>query len=220
MTNKICNPDISLGAGFIADLAAGKIDFKVFIEILMDNLLARPDREYSANRPEPISERILPNINIRRTCPKDKLKIMSMLKDMSVFRTGELKVAQEILDDALAHGSEGDYKSYVAAEDKNIIGWICFGPAPCTLGTFEIHCLVVIPSKQRCGVGSYLVQYATNLIENQKGRMIVVEISGSSQYLSARQFYEKIGYREMSRIKDFYTADDDKVFYVNRLKPY
>jgi hypothetical protein len=64
------------------------------------------------------------------------------------------------------------------------------------------------------------MQYATNLIENLKGRMIVVETSGSSRYLSARQFHEKIGYCEVSRIKDFYTAGDDKVVYVKHLQPY
>jgi ribosomal protein S18 acetylase RimI-like enzyme len=219
MASRTSNSDISLGAGFAAALAARKIDFKGFIEILMDNALARLDREDAVNRPEPISERILPKVNIRRTRPKNKPKIMLMLKDMSVFRTGELKVAQEVLDDALAHSSKEDYKSYVATENKDIVGWICFGPVPCTLGTFEIYCLVVIPSKQHCGVGSYLMQYATNLIENQKGRMIVVETSGSNRYLSARQFYEKIGYREVSRIRNFYTTGDDKVVYIMHLEP-
>lgn len=212
------NPDISLDAGFAAALTAGGIGFEEFIKILLDNALARLDGEHSNNRPEPASERTLPKVNVRRTRPDNKPKIMSILKETSFFRTAELRVAEEVLDDVLAHGSQGDYQTYVAEEGENVIGWVCFGPAPCTLGTFDIYWLVVAPEKQRCGVGSYLLKYVTNLIENQKGRMIVVETSGSSRYLSTRQFYEKMGYREVSRVKDFYTAADDKVIYVKHLQ--
>jgi len=211
------NPDISLDSGFVAALTAGGIGFEEFIEILMDNSLSRLDERYSNSKPKPISERKLPKVNIRRTCLEDKPKIMSILKETSFFRTGELRVAEEVLDDAFAQGAEGDYQSYVAEEDENIIGWICFGLTPCTLDTFNIYWLVVAPERQRCGVGSYLMQYAANAIKGSKGRMVVVETSGSNRYLSTRRLYEKMGYFEASRVKDFYTVGDDKVIYVKHI---
>jgi len=212
------NPDISLDAGFAAALTAGGIGFEEFIKILLDNALAHLDEKYSNNKPKPILDRKHPTVNIRYVRLEDKPKIMSILKETSFFRTGELIVAGEVLDNALAQGPEGDYQSYVAEECEDIIGWMCFGPAQCTLGTFDIHWLVVTPKKQRCGVGSYLLKYATNLIENQKGRMIVAETSGSSRYLSTRQFYEKMGYYETSRVKDFYTTGDDKIIYIKHIQ--
>jgi D-alanine-D-alanine ligase len=211
------NPDISLEAGFVAALTASEIKFEEFIKILLDNASARLGEEFSDNESNSIPKKKQPRINIRQTCSEDRPKILSVLKETNFFRNGELAVAQEVLDTALTQGADGDYQSFVAEDGRNIIGWVCFGPTPCTLGTFDIYWLVVAPEKQHHGIGSYLMQYATNLIEDQKGRMIVVETSGSSRYLSTRRFYERMGYFEASRVKDFYTVDDDKVIYVKHI---
>ena len=212
------NPDISLEAGFVAALTAGKIDFEEFIKILLDNASARLGEEFSDNESKSIPKKKSLRVNIRQICSEDRPKILSILKETSFFRTDELAVAQEVLDAALTQGSDGDYQSFVAEDGKNIVGWACFGPAPCTLGTFDIYWLAVAPKRQRCGVGSYLMEYATNAIKNRKGRMVVVETSGSNRYLSTRRFYEKMGYCEASRVKDFYTVGDDKVIYIKHLQ--
>ena len=212
------NPDISLEAGFVAALTAGGIDFQEFIEILLDNASARVGEQFSNNKPKSIAKKKPQRVNIRHTYSEDRPKLLSVLKETGFFRAGDLAVAEEVLDSAISQGPEGDYQSLVAEEGKNIIGWICFGPTPCTIGTFDIYWLVVATKKQRCGVGSYLMQYATNTIKGRKGRMIVVETSGSSRYLSTRRFYEELGYCEASRVKDFYTAGDDKVIYVKHIR--
>ena len=154
-------------------------------------------------------------INIRYMCPKDRPQILSILKETGVFRPEELTVAEEVLDDALAKGAGGHYQSFVAEDGGGTaIGWVCFGPTPCTVGTFDIYWLVVASQKQHCGIGASLVQYATELIKRRNGRMIVVETSGNARYLSTRQFYEKMDYCEAGRVKDFYAVGDDKVIYT------
>lgn len=142
---------------------------------------------------------------------------MSILEKTNFFRTQELLIAEEVLDDALAEGANGHYQSFAAEEDGTLVGWICFGPTPCTVGTFDIYWLVVTPQKQRNGVGAYLMQYATNLIRNRNGRMIVAETSGHSRYQSTRRFYERMNYSPVSRIRDFYALGDDKVIYVKSI---
>ena len=155
---------------------------------------------------------------IHRAGPEDREAVMAILERTKFFRPEELKIAEEVFDAALSGGPEVDYQSSVAREANETIGWICFGPTPCTIGTFDVYWLVVAPERQHCGVGSYLMQYATNAIKGRKGRMIVVETSGSSRYLSTRRFYEKIGYWEASRVNDFYTDGDDKVIYIKHMK--
>jgi ribosomal protein S18 acetylase RimI-like enzyme len=154
---------------------------------------------------------------VYRAQPEDKASVMAILKKTKFFRPEELKVAEEVFDDALSGGCEGDYQSFVARDGHKTIGWICFGPTPCTVGTFDIYWLVVSPESQNRGVGTSLVQYATTVIKNCKGRMIVVDTSGSQRYLSTRQFYEKLGYRKESCVEDFYSVGDDKIIYVKRV---
>jgi len=156
-------------------------------------------------------------ISVRYTRPDDKPKILSMLRETNFFRPQELLIAEEVLDDALAEGANGHYQSFAAEEDGEIVGWICFGPTPCTVDTFDIYWLVVTPQKQRNGVGAYLMQYATNLIRSRNGRMIVAETSGHSRYHSTRRFYERMNYSPVSRVRDFYALGDDKVIYVKNL---
>jgi len=155
-----------------------------------------------------------PAIEICRTCPQDRDAILSILEKTNFFRSHELLIAEEVLNDALAKDHEGDYQSFVAKQGQNTIGWICFGLTPCTVGTFDIYWVAVEPEKQRCGVGLLLMQFATNIIENQKGRKIVVDTSGSPRYESTRRFYEKMGYHAEARLRDFYDLGDDKVIYV------
>lgn len=142
---------------------------------------------------------------------------MSILDRTGFFRPCELRIAEEVLDDALATGTDGNYQSYVAVERDNVIGWICFGPTPWTIGTFDIYWLAVEPAKQRCGIGFSLVEFATELISRCGGRIIAVDTSGSSRYDSTRRFYEKMGYRQAARIRNFYNIGDDKVVYIKKL---
>jgi ribosomal protein S18 acetylase RimI-like enzyme len=140
-----------------------------------------------------------------------------MLAATQFFRPAELAVAREVFDEALADGPQTDYQSFVAQHDSEVAGWICFGPTPCTQGTFDIYWIVVAPASQRTGIGSALVDFAVEQIKNQNSRLVVVDTSGSERYAATRQFYEKKGFQPAARIKDFYATGDDKVIYVKPL---
>ena len=154
---------------------------------------------------------------IRRAGQADKDVVMAILKRTKFFRPEELKIAEEVFDDSISGDLEVGYQSFVAREAHKTIGWVCFGPTPCTVGTFDIYWLAVDPENQNNGVGTSLVQYATAIIKNLKGRMITVDTSGSQRYFSTRQFYEKLGYYNEACIKDFYSVGDDKIIYIKRI---
>lgn len=154
---------------------------------------------------------------IRRACPEDKDVVMAILKQTKFFRPEELTIAEEVFDDSISGDPEVGYQSFVARETYKTIGWVCFGPTPCTVGTFDIYWLAVDPENQNSGVGTSLMQYAATIIKNLGGRMITIDTSGSQRYLSTRQFYEKLGYCKEACLKDFYNVDDDKVIYIKRI---
>jgi len=154
---------------------------------------------------------------IQRARPEDRASVLGLLDRTDFFRPGELNVAAEVYDDAIAAGDDGDYQSFVVRDIHKTVGWICFGPTPCTLGTYDIYWLGVDPNNQRSGIGTLLVQFACDEIKKCGGRLAVIETSGSPRYDTSRLFYEKVGFVKAAEIADFYAVGDHKVIYVKWL---
>lgn len=204
------NPDISPDAGFSAALQAGGLTFKDFVQILIDA------KAYTAGGgPEPPPRREDPgDIKVRRSRPDDRQPILSLLGATGVFESYELPVAEEVLTDALTGGEAGHYQSYTATRGGSVAGWACFGPTPCTDGTFDLYWLAVGPDHARRGVAALLVTESERLIRAAGGRLIVVETSSRSNHEPARRFYARQGYDLASAVTNFYGIGDDKLIYV------
>jgi len=178
-------------------------------------------------------------VKIRWCQPRDRQVVLSFLAETGFFRPDEIDIARELLDAALTEGPKGHYQSFVACVDSSqlpvpssqlgdrsrqlptdnrqlstsceTVGWVCFGPTPCTLGTFDIYWIGVAPAWQGRGIGRALTDFAEQAISERGGRLMVVETSSRETYLPTRRFYEALGYREAARIADFYGPGDDKV---------
>jgi len=237
------NPDISLDAGFAAALKAAEIPYEAFVKLAIDNAMARvrdslKSQEGVGCAPHTVSnvsERIKVGrahptvpIEIRWCRPEDRQTVLSFLADTGFFRPDEIEVAREVLDAALADGPEGHYQSFVACADRSQVsdddrqpatasepaGWICFGPTPCTLGTYDIYWIGVAPAWQGRGIGRALTAFAERAISERGGRLLVVETSSRETYGPTRQFYEALGYSEAARIAEFYGPGDHRVILV------
>jgi len=216
------NPDITPGDGFPAALEAGGIGYDRFLRILLDNAAARlakaarPPRKRTSAR---ASEKRAAT-RIRPARPEDRHVILDLLAKTGFFRPDELEVAREVLDESLTKGPEGCYRSHVAVgEDDVVRGWVCFGPTPCALGTYDVYWIATDPCHQGRGLGKAMMARAEKLIAEQGGRLVIVETAGKAHYDSTRKFYLKIGYQEAARVKDFYAPHDDKGIYTKSLSP-
>lgn len=156
-------------------------------------------------------------INIRTAQVADHPAVIDIVKATDFFRPVEIEIACEVFDEAAMRKSGCSYRSYVAGIDGRTAGWICFGATPCTLGTFDIYWIVVDPRCQRNRIGSKLLEFAEKQISHDKGRMIVIETSGSEKYLPSRYFYERNGYVLAAAVSDFYAVGDDKWIFTKRL---
>ncbi|MBN1868437.1 GNAT family N-acetyltransferase [Candidatus Sumerlaeota bacterium] len=154
---------------------------------------------------------------IRRSASADRDEILRFSEATGVFRPDEIEVAREVLDEALAKGDNGPYLSYTAEVGGRAAGWVCFGPTPCTLGTYDIYWLAVAPDLHGQGLGQALMTHAERTIREIGGRLAVVETSSRAAYDATRRFYVKFGYPEAARLADFYAPGDDKVIYIKRL---
>ncbi|MCF7853517.1 MAG: GNAT family N-acetyltransferase [Candidatus Pacebacteria bacterium] len=206
------NPDISPDAGFAAALQAAGIEFVEFIRILLDNA-GVPMQQQSKRRQQDAVKRL----DMRRSMPRDRNTILELIQDTGVFHSYEIDVAREVLDDALADGENNDYQSYTALFDDTVAGWACFGPTPCTSGTFDLYWLAVNPTCHGHGIGTALLSCVEQAVEERAGRLIVAETSSRPVYKAARRFYANNGYELAASIADFYGPEDDKLMYVKPL---
>jgi ribosomal protein S18 acetylase RimI-like enzyme len=141
----------------------------------------------------------------------DRARIEEITRAVGVFHEDEVSVALEVFDGAAA-GSP-DYIALGAVLDGDLVGWICWGPTPCTKGTFDLYWMAVDPALQGSGVGTSLVEAMERRLA-EVARLIVVETAGRADYKTTRAFYEARGYRAVSRIPDFYASGDDQVVYL------
>ena len=157
------------------------------------------------------------DVCVRKAQVADHPAVIDIVKATNFFRPVEIEIACEVFDEAAMHKPDSNYQSYVAEVAGQVAGWVCFGAAPCTLGTFDVYWIAVDPAQQRHRIGSKLLEFSEAKIRKQKGRMIVIETSGSEKYLPTRNFYERNGYTLAADVKEFYAPGDDKWIFVKKL---
>ena len=144
----------------------------------------------------------------------DRRRIEEITRAVLVFRDDEVPVALEVFDGAV--GGSPDYIALGATVDERLVGWICWGPTPCTLGTYDLYWMAVDPTLQGSGIGAALLRAMEGRLAGS-ARLIVVETAGRPDYRPTRAFYEARGYRKAAIIPDFYAPGDDQVVYVKTL---
>jgi ribosomal protein S18 acetylase RimI-like enzyme len=151
---------------------------------------------------------------LRPLSAADRRRIEEITRAVLVFRDDEVPVALEVFDGAV--GGSPDYIALGATVDDRLVGWICWGPTPCTLGTYDLYWMAVDPAVQGSGVGAALMREMEGRLAGS-ARLIVVETAGRPDYRPTRAFYEARGYRKAAIIPDFYAPGDDQVVYVKTL---
>jgi len=126
-------------------------------------------------------------------------------------------VAEEVIDSYLHDPHGSGYHVFVAEDDSAVVGYICYGPAPLTEGTWDIYWMAVDRERQGQGTGSALMEKAEEEIKRSRGRMAVIETSSTPAYEGARRFYLGHGYEVIARVLEFYAPGDDKLILQKRL---
>jgi len=152
--------------------------------------------------------------HLRPLTPADRDRLEAITTGTGLFSNDEVTVALEVFDAAVA--GRDDYAALGAAAGDVLAGWICWGPTPCTLGTWDCYWIVVDPAHQGEGIGSTLLGEMEQRLAG-RARLIVAETAGRDEYGPTRAFYERRGYHAQSRIPDFYAPGDDQVVYVKYL---
>ena len=148
----------------------------------------------------------------------DREQVRQLAESTGFFRPDEVEVAVELVDDFLKDGVASGYHFLFAERDDHCVGYVCYGPIGCTLGSFDIYWIIVDPNFQGMGIGRQLLRQVEADLCLLNARHIYIETSNKPQYEPTRQFYLRCGYSVAATIADFYEDGDDKVVLVRDVR--
>jgi D-alanine-D-alanine ligase len=153
---------------------------------------------------------------LRTLTAADRARIEEITRAVGCFRDDEIPVALEVFDAAVRADADGSYHVLGAELDAGLVGWICWGPTPCTLGTYDLYWMAVDPEVQGSGIGTALLAEMERRL-NAVARLIIIETAGRADYSATRAFYQARGYSPVAIIPDFYAPGDDQVVFVKNV---
>jgi len=161
------------------------------------------------------------SVHLREQVRQDDLAAVRRITESSgFFQEAEIEVAVELVQTRLSQGAASGYHFLFAdaAPPAHLtIGYSCFGPIPCTQGSFDLYWIAVQNSYRRIGLGKLLLVESEGIIRRMGGRRIYAETSSSSQYEPTRIYYSRSGYMQQALIPDFYAPGDGKIIYVKEI---
>jgi len=152
---------------------------------------------------------------LRHLTAADRGRIEEITRAVGRFRDDEIVVALEVLDAAIRPIPDS-YQVLGAELESRLVGWICWGPTPCTLGTYDLYWMAVDPEMHGAGIGTALLQEMERRLKGI-ARLIVIDTAGRPDYSATRAFYQARGYSPVATVPDFYAPGDDQVVFVKRV---
>ena len=149
--------------------------------------------------------------------PSDRKRVWEIVVSSGFFSDAEVEVAVELVQERLNKGIESGYFFLFAEKDRNVAGYSCFGPIPCTEESYDIYWIAVQEELRRSGLGARILKRVEDRIKEMGGKRIYVETSSREQYRPTRSFYSRCGYQKEATLKNFYSPGDDKVIYLRVL---
>lgn len=158
-------------------------------------------------------------MKIRPMLEDDRQAVQEVIHSTGIFTAEDERIALELVDTYLSWSDEpGDYEVDVIENSAGrAAGFVCYGPTPLTEGTMDLYWLAVHAGNQKQGLGKALLNWVEKTVAERKTRLIVIETSSSAPYVATRRFYERMGYAETARVRDFYRPGDDRIIYCKYL---
>lgn len=153
-----------------------------------------------------------------KTVAEDIGSIRKLVKETGFFRSDEVDIAAELVEESVKKGEKSGYHFIIAEVKNQVIGYTCYGPIPCSLLSWDLYWIVTERTWQGKGIGSRLLKMTENNIKASGGKNIVIETSSKELYAPTQHFYDKNGYHLKARFEDFYDAGDDKLVFMKKMQ--
>ena len=151
--------------------------------------------------------------------PSDKDQVITIVRSSGFFSEEEIRIAGELVDEAFKQPEMDDYLFVFADNERELVGYSCYGRIPLTRSSFDLYWIAVTQQLRGAGIGRKLLELTEEGIIAHGGTQAYLDTSGRALYRSTRKFYEAAGYQPEAVLKDFYAPGDDKIIYRKTLVP-
>lgn len=149
------------------------------------------------------------NCKIRPATLGDVPALKTIIDAVGLFPS---EMLDEMMADYFSHPESNDF--WLTDESNGEpVGVAYYAPERLTEGTWNLYLIAIDPDQQSKGRGKAIMTHVEQALSNKGERLLLVETSGRPEFEYQRAFYRRCGYHEEARIRDFYTAGDDKVVF-------
>jgi D-alanine-D-alanine ligase len=140
--------------------------------------------------------------------------LVTLIGSVELFSEDEKVVAVEVLDSYMEHPGK-DYHALGAFTHRDVLlGYACYGPTPCTAGTWDLYWIAVSGDARGRGIGTLLMEEIERRLVELNARLLLIETASRPDYAPTRAFYERRGYEVVANVPDFYAPGDDRVIFA------
>lgn len=154
---------------------------------------------------------------IRLTTPSDTNKLLALADATGLFEPNQIEELAQMLDQHFSDESDSE-GLWFTDDDNEPVGVAYVAPERMTEGTWNLYLIAIHPDYQKQGHGAALLRHIEQMLAKRGERVLLVETSGLEDFEYVRAFYQKSGYEEEARIREFYKAGDDKIIFRKALK--
>lgn len=154
------------------------------------------------------------NIQVRKVIKEDIPHLKAVLNSIELFPSSML---DEMISGYLNNAESEDIWFTAIEKGEPIAIGFC-APEKLTEGTFNLYAIGVKNNIQGKGIGSQMMSFIENYLREKGHRILIVDTSGTDDFISTRKFYKKLNYTQEAVIRDFWSEGDDKVTFWKKLK--
>jgi len=152
------------------------------------------------------------NSKIRSANDQDLPAIKAVIDATELFPS-------EYLDDMYSGDTDPQEEKefWLSYDDDGVQAVAYCAPERMTNGTWNLLLIAVHPEQQGAGIGRKLMSSVESALKSIGVRVLLVETSGTDEFIRTRSFYEQIGYTKEACIRDYYDSGDDKIVFHKAL---
>lgn len=150
---------------------------------------------------------------IRPVTTADVDELKKVLDSCELFPSEYL---DEMISDYFNNAETEDHWFTFLIDEKPVAIGYCV-PEKLTEGTYNLLAIGVSQNAQRKGVASAMMEYIEQQLKQKNGRLLLVETSSDEAQIAARKLYQKIGYKQVAVIDDFWKDGEDKIVFLKQL---
>lgn len=164
------------------------------------------------------------SFNVRAATTAHNKQIKQLALDNNMFGPDEIDIFDEMLA-GFHDGSLEGHRWLVAteSEDGPITAAANYAPEPFSDRMWNLYFIATAPDRHSSGAGTALIEHIeAELVSSGRdvACTLIVETSSLDDYAQARGFYERRGFVEEARIRDYYGPGDNKVTFWKSLLSY